>query len=198
MGGKKPRCIHRGDAIFEVGDRKITIGGASDYGAYLRRAPDVLVSCASGKFDVSPANELPFGVGRWSKLNAIARPRTFDVLHLDWSDGDDPPFDAEFLHDLLEQVPTGGHVVFCCVGGHGRTGTALAALRILGTNCSANEAISYIRKAYCFDAVETTRQIQWLCDLAGQNEAPIDKSGKRVEVFLDRSHDRNSNGRMRL
>ncbi len=47
-----------------------------------------------------------------------------------------------------------------CVGGHGRTGLFLSALRFRMANDL--DAISYVRKNYCEHAVESTSQVEWL------------------------------------
>ena len=47
--------------------------------------------------------------------------------------------------------------MFYCTGGHGRTGTALAAMLIDGT-WEAADSIDYIRKHYCDKDVETAAQ----------------------------------------
>ncbi len=44
-----------------------------------------------------------------------------------------------------------------CLGGHGRTGTALACLAVL-TGTPANEAVAWVRANYCAHAVETEAQ----------------------------------------
>ena len=44
-----------------------------------------------------------------------------------------------------------------CLGGHGRTGTALACLAVLAGTPAA-EAVAWVRGAYCPKAVETDAQ----------------------------------------
>lgn len=58
---------------------------------------------------------------------------------------------------MLERARAGELVEIGCVGGHGRTGTALACLAVLGGQRSA-EAITWVRGNYCPAAVETTAQ----------------------------------------
>ena len=68
-----------------------------------------------------------------------------------------------------------GKKVHCgCVGGHGRTGTFLAAL------CSEfgeKDAIAYVRKNYCEKAVESSSQTQFLAEHFGVAPAKGAKSG---------------------
>ena len=68
-----------------------------------------------------------------------------------------------------------GKKVHCgCVGGHGRTGTFLAAL------CSefgAKDAVTYVRQNYCKNAVESSQQTQFLSEHFGVAPAKGAKTG---------------------
>jgi hypothetical protein len=61
---------------------------------------------------------------------------------------------------LADNLLQGKKVHIGCIGGHGRTGTALAALVQVMTG-EAN-AINYVRKHYCKKAVESKSQINFL------------------------------------
>lgn len=64
---------------------------------------------------------------------------------------------ATVLGDLLARARAGELVEVGCLGGHGRTGTALACLAILaGTD--PGDAVAWVRSAYCVKAVETPEQ----------------------------------------
>ena len=69
----------------------------------------------------------------------------------------------------------GGKKVHCgCIGGHGRTGTFLAAL------CSEfgeKDAISYVRKNYCQKAVESNSQVAFLAEHFGITKVDGYKTG---------------------
>ncbi len=80
--------------------------------------------------------------------------------HLDWPDFGVPEnLDAlrRALTDLLDRARKGERVEVGCLGGHGRTGTALACLAVL-TGTPANEALAWVRTNYCYKAVETDVQ----------------------------------------
>jgi len=73
------------------------------------------------------------------------------------------PEDAESFKRMIKwvctQVQSGKRVHVGCIGGHGRTGTVLAAMaKTLGHE----NAIQYVRENYCVKAVETTAQINFL------------------------------------
>ena len=60
----------------------------------------------------------------------------------------------------IEQLEAGKKVHAGCIGGHGRTGTFLAALvaKMLGKK----DASSYVRKYYCPHAIEVKEQVRFL------------------------------------
>lgn len=61
------------------------------------------------------------------------------------------------LEDVLDRSRRGERVEIGCLGGHGRTGTALACLAVL-TGVPPGEAVAWVRGAYCEKAVETDEQ----------------------------------------
>lgn len=58
------------------------------------------------------------------------------------------------------QLKQGAVIHAGCIGGHGRTGTYLAALVTALTG--ELDSINYVRKHYCSKAVESTEQVQFL------------------------------------
>lgn len=80
--------------------------------------------------------------------------------HLDWPDfgvPEDPSAVVAALRSLLERARSGGRVEVGCLGGHGRTGTALACLAVL-CGRPAPQAVDWVRANYCPAAVETEEQ----------------------------------------
>jgi hypothetical protein len=61
-----------------------------------------------------------------------------------------------------------------CIGGHGRTGTILAALVKVMTG--EKDAIEYVRKNYCKKVVESNEQVEWLHKHFGISKATPSKS----------------------
>jgi hypothetical protein len=70
------------------------------------------------------------------------------------------------LRSMLERAHAGERVEVGCLGGHGRTGTALACLAIL-TGHPHGEAVAWVRANYCVDAVETAEQEAFVVELVG-------------------------------
>jgi len=84
--------------------------------------------------------------------------------HIDWQDFGIPFDDVIAFEQILvaiEKIQKGEDVEVGCIGGHGRTGTIIAAMRvILGED--ANTAILTTRKEYCSHAIETAEQEWWI------------------------------------
>jgi hypothetical protein len=80
--------------------------------------------------------------------------------HAAWPDfgvpGDGDELRAS-LQRLLDRARGGDLVELGCLGGHGRTGTALACLAVLA-GTPADEAVDWVRATYCAHAVETDAQ----------------------------------------
>jgi hypothetical protein len=79
--------------------------------------------------------------------------------HVAWPDFGVPDPDElrASLQRLLARAGSGDVVEIGCLGGHGRTGSALACLAVL-TGTPAGGAVAWVRAHYCPDAVETNEQ----------------------------------------
>lgn len=184
FGGRSTEPCHReGDPFCylfgdDTGRPKITLGGASQGGSGISKSLDVdlLLDLKASANSFTPARGPGFG-GDMEWANAHW-PRTGAKMCILWADGGAPPMDGQFFVDLIdwfekslvEQGRDEGHVVFSCIGGHGRTGTALAAVLIGVLNWSAEEAICYVREKYCDRTIETSAQVNWLAKFAGKGE----------------------------
>jgi len=96
------------------------------------------------------------------------------VVELDWPDYGVPVLQKPFWLDLIETINEEWlakrikGVTCCCVGGHGRTGTALAILAGL-TGASKFDPVLFIRKHYCSRVVESDSQIKYIEEMTGIN-----------------------------
>jgi protein-tyrosine phosphatase len=87
--------------------------------------------------------------------------------HLDWPDFGvpaDPALVLVALRSVLDRARAGEQVEVGCVGGHGRTGTALACLAVLAGH-PATDAVAWVRASYCQKAVETAAQEAFITGL---------------------------------
>ena len=87
--------------------------------------------------------------------------------HLDWPDFGvpaDPARVVSTLRSLLDPARAGERVEIGCLGGHGRTGTALACLATIA-GLPAVDAVAWVRASYCLKAVETAEQEAFVAEL---------------------------------
>lgn len=115
--------------------------------------------------------------GSWSQTTMLCSPgfrprfaryRPSKLMVYPWPDLDVPREPSRFkkaLHWLLRQAVDGKRVEIGCAGGHGRTGTVLAALLVL-QGMSRGRAAQRVRKSYCSEAIETRSQERFLSTLA--------------------------------
>ena len=76
---------------------------------------------------------------------------------------------------LAQKLEQGKKIHVGCMGGHGRTGTVLAALVAQITD--SKDAIEWVRKNYCKKAVESHSQVQFLVKHYGVNSVTGYKEG---------------------
>ena len=93
------------------------------------------------------------------------------VVYLPVEDYEAPKYTKEFLLGLLDSIikviekdPIA--IAVKCTGGHGRTGTILAAY--LGILTDVKDPVKYLREVYCKNAVETIEQIEYIEKVTGK------------------------------
>lgn len=98
--------------------------------------------------------------------------------HLGWTDYGLPrrwELAVAMIVDTYRKAQDEQWVEVGCVGGHGRTGTALACMAVL-SGVPADEAIDWVRVNYCAHAIETEEQEWWVdwfdCYVNGGTTAP--------------------------
>lgn len=123
--------------------------GHPDVGFYLD------AKWASSTIVASPGAKLPFARAPRDRGQVVIYPWE------DWGVPDNITGLRRALMWLQEQVHEGKVVEIGCMGGHGRTGTALACVLLLqGVN--AKKAINRIWNSYCDEAIESQRQIEFI------------------------------------
>jgi len=100
--------------------------------------------------------------------------RAYDTIRLDW-----PDFEAgklskpewELLTAYLKERAASYAkfpVIVACMGGHGRTGTALSILACLNNVVPKNTCpVEFIRATYCKKAVENDKQLKYITKMTG-------------------------------
>jgi hypothetical protein len=154
---KKKLCHHMGtDVLFYIGHTAI-YGGQYYYIQDELPPYDLILDCTNGKFW---GNTFPYFPESYAHLKQYLA----SVVSLPWPDFGIPTVKLEFWGELIKCLPV-GNVAVCCEGGHGRTGTALAALLIASNQKTAKEAVLFLRRRYCKEAVETESQLEYLVQL---------------------------------
>ena len=141
---------------------------------------------ASSAHDRKPSEAAPdFGL----YLDGVWKPACL-AYTLDWPDyGIPPKFDiaAKAIIDTYNKAIEGLWVEVGCIGGHGRTGTALACMAVLGGD-TPKQAIKRVRKEYCEHTIETNEQewfIEWFNIFVNGGELDYmvwDKKQKKMVV----------------
>jgi len=137
-----PKCAHSHPALA-IGDYKIYGGSCLDP---VVKDADVYVG-----FERSMEQ---FKIYPWSGRIA------FEFHIVDSGVPDNIVEFRKLLGYLEDALKSGKKVHLGCIGGHGRTGTVLAALVMHMTG--NKNAIEYVRTNYCKKAVESQKQIDWL------------------------------------
>lgn len=163
----KPKCPgHDGMTVVHVYPNNATLSGASRY-ELQRHGVDLLIDCGVDVSNSGFVKSAPPGFEDLRLHGVVPR-----VLRLDWTDRGAPSVGWEFWRALREKFEAGWNIVACCFGGHGRTGTCLAAL-LIEDGMTALDAIEHVRTVHCSDAVESKSQelyLEWLGEVMPPRE----------------------------
>jgi hypothetical protein len=143
--------------------------GASKYGLKNASHNDLVVDMA-GNIKCNFVQNAPAKYDVLKKYVKTSGPK--EVINLDWDDYGLPPVTFRFWETLLSLVE-GKDVTFTCIGGHGRTGTALASLMV-ADGVLPTVAMRHIWRVYCEKAIETASQENYVLTLGGQDQSDLD------------------------
>jgi len=112
---------------------------------------------------------------------------------MDVRDGSIPGYPLSFWKDFLDELfdiaskepDHTAKLLVRCAGGHGRTGTVLAALLVAAQILPPEtDPVAWIRTHYCTEAIETSAQIQYVELLSGvrskEMPRPFPMNGTRI------------------
>lgn len=138
--------------VFEFNDRSFYLGLAELMNS---NTWDAVIDCSGGLFIGDNVSDFP---AESQELHEYMTP----IYQIAWPDFAPPPVKFSFWKKLYFSLPE-GDIVVCCEGGHGRTGTAMAALLLASGQCvTAKEAIETVREKYCQMAIENDSQEYYL------------------------------------
>jgi hypothetical protein len=144
FSGKTGRCFETHPAL-KVGDHEVFGGSCIDP---IIKDADIYIGFDGGMRMTGAS--YPWNASRVEVLFYIA-------------DGTAPAQADEFKKMVIwaaEQIKAGKKLHAGCIGGHGRTGTFLAALVTHMTGIK--DSITYVRENYCQKAVESSSQVDFL------------------------------------
>lgn len=91
------------------------------------------------------------------------------VIRIQWVDGGVPTLSPLFWHRLADWLETQNKtVIVACMGGHGRTGTALAILAGIYRLHGQADIGEWVRARHCHHAIETRSQVDYIEEVLGE------------------------------
>lgn len=154
-----PKCNHTNGSMAIETPGGVYLGGSASH--------------VSEKFDADfvvdmnghyPMERKPILSGSKSLLSKLAEfispsenHKQPKVLKVSCADFAAPSVSPKMWNKLVSLFPKGSKVLVTCVGGHGRTGTAMASI-LVASGVSGAKAINFVREHYCDLAIETVAQ----------------------------------------
>lgn len=136
------------------------------YAAVGEQKHDLVLDLADGvKAGVQLLNGTP-------GLQAFAAKYATAVMKISWPDMGIPTWGKQVWLDLLDAITNDDQissVYICCMGGHGRTGTAAAIIGcLLGTIPEEECPVLWLRSNYCDSVVESQSQLDYITKITGR------------------------------
>lgn len=170
-----PACSHKPTHVID--------GGEEGWGVWAGKKWDV--QDHANKYDVvlnltgDPINwsvkghRIPIPeLSQWSKSPEVEK--KYKEIVLDWPDMGVVTLPIAFWQQLVKYLQDNKYKMLTfCMGGHGRTGTAIASLLVTSLNWEPEEAVKWVKENYCKQAIETYHQTNYVYRLVGQT-APKD------------------------
>lgn len=158
-GGGWESHMHKGDKIiFEAEGKQLYAGNGRGVNEY-SGAWDLIIDLAHNLRNLTPSSFIERGSTKkyeeLTKHTYGTKPYPSEVLSLNWPDGSSAPASLDFWLQLWSMLPA--KTVMMCMGGHGRTGTCMAALMI-AAGIDYYTAVNTVRKEHCMKAIETLVQ----------------------------------------
>lgn len=151
---------HKGDkVIFEADGKSLYAAngrGIDEFSGAWELIIDLASQVCTATGFVRPSNASKFDELRKYSSGRVIKS---DLLSLEWPDMQAPPATLDFWLTLWDMLPS--RTVACCIGGHGRTGTCLAAL-IIASGTDYYDAVQTVRTEHCNRAIESMSQETYL------------------------------------
>lgn len=132
---------------------------------------DLAIGCDNNGWPLGRKHTIP------KELPELAmEPVNAHIIKLDWPDRAAPPLPFNWwvrLWNLIEK--NNWKVLLTCMGGHGRTGTALACIWAAS---GERDPIPRVRKHYCKEAIESKEQEAYIDKFIDWLDSQEEKKGK--------------------
>lgn len=168
-GGTAWNCRHETvRPVFKLGLATIYAGSCNNVDAQGASRFALKIVCSGTH--LAPALKITMNEGARSMFGALSREIAAPCIALDWPDGGAPHVNKDQWRAIVAGVEKiNGDVAVYCLGGHGRTGTALAILACLGGVAPDDRCpVEWLRSIYCHEAVETTPQVAYIEQMTGR------------------------------
>jgi len=107
----------------------------------------------------------------------------YPCIQVDWTDGYIPTLTRKDWVNLAKTIYLYKWVHIACIGGHGRTGTALAILHSFSGNIPKKMSpLVWVRKNYCDRAIESESQARYIEMITGRKTPYIVRKGAYERV----------------
>lgn len=156
-------CRHQPTLVFKVGD--LEVFGASECHVTRQAAShfDLVVNLTGHRKFKTGASMIQ-APRKWAFLRRYLADAPLEELVFDWKDQGVFPVGRDFWINFLEQLKRDDYrkILFFCVGGHGRTGSAIGCLMTVALDIHGGQAIRRIKDGYCKKAIETKGQEEYV------------------------------------
>jgi hypothetical protein len=187
---KKESCHPRGNsAVFSYGNATLFAGGFSRDAKIHPGMAVIDLAMMADERDIAnifPLNkEAEVAFKRTVKPERVATP----VLNMYIPDYTAPTWSREvwtdLAADLMELMDKGQDVLVACMGGHGRTGMAVAILAgLMRPDIIGDDPLTWIRSVYCWECVETVEQERYIFEIL-EFEPPDYLVDKGTDLHID-------------
>jgi len=132
------------------------------------RSRDIVLKQSDLLIDVGIKLDTPIQIfGLQNPLNLLNFNKVPSIIKIDWSDMGVPDLPKSFWKELIKVIRAEKkRVVISCLGGHGRTGTALSILAVM-MGITKTDPVKFIREKYCKEAVESNSQLDYIEEMTG-------------------------------
>lgn len=154
-------CSHPGDTVIFEHEGKQLFASNNHSLKEMSGKWDLIIDLANIISNTDNSFVKPGQLGKFDALKAYTPSNKLpsEVLRLNWPDMGAPLCTLDFWLTLWKILPAKS--VIACMGGHGRTGTCLAALMI-AAGVDYFQAVKDVRSIHCHKAIESMAQMKYL------------------------------------